>query len=587
LTSLALPVAVALLAAALAAATYFLPGRPAPGLGPAVLGRAAAWAALALLLLNAAAPSRPADRVPLVLLDTSPSLEAAGGRAREARALADSLGEVRPFAGSLLRPALTAAAASGRPVVVVTDGEVRDQADLPPDLLAAAAIRVLPREPRPDRALVRVEGPHRIAAGDSLTLRAELRAFGDAVPSGPVAVEARIGGRVLASASVRPGAGGAATVVLEAGRVSLPPGEHLVEVAITTPADGEPRTDRRLHLLAVAATPGVVLVADPGGWESRFLYRALVEVAELPVEGFLRLEPGRWRRMRDLSPVGEPVLREAVRQADLLVTVGSAPAFAAGSRARGRWEWPLEVPLEGDWYLTPAAMSPLASALAGIPPDSLPPATALAPLVPDDGSWVALTAQAGRRGAERAAVVGRIEGSRRRMLVGAAGLWRWALRGGTAAEAYRAWVAASASWLLATEDSATGPIRVVRPVVERDAPVVFGRNDAGTGARVPVVLEGASGPRSDTLVFGAEGRAELRLPPGIWRYTTEGGGAGTIAVEEYSGEFLPAAVTLATREAGVRPVGRGRGTRELPWLFGLAILGWCVEWAARRRAGLR
>ncbi len=587
MTPLALSATVALLAAALAAATYFVAGRPAPGLWPAVAGRAVAWAALALLLLNAAAPAGSAGRVPLVLLDTSASLEVAGGRAREARALADSLGEVRPFAGSLLRPALTAAAASDRPVVVVTDGELLDHAELPPDLLAATAVRVLAREPRADLALVRVEGPRRVAAGDSLTLRAELRRLGPSAPAGPVAVEARVGSRVLASASAMIGEGVGTTVVLEAGRVSLPPGEHLVEVAITGPPDGEPRTDRRLHLLVVAATPGVVLVADPAGWESRFLYRALVEVAELPVEGFLRLEPGRWRRMRDLAPVGEAAVRQAVRQADLLVTVGNQPEMAATSRARGRWEWVSEAPLEGDWYLTPATVSPLAAALAGVPPDSLPPATALTPLVPDQGDWVGLTAQAGRRGAERAAVVGGEQGARRELRVGVTGLWRWSLRGGAAAEAYRSWVAAAASWLLATEDTIAGPVRVARPVVERDVPVVFTWVGEGPGAREPIVLEGSSGTRSDTLAFGADGRAELRLPPGTWRYAIEGGGAGTVAVEEYSREFLPAAVAMAEREAAVQPGGRGRGTRELPWLFALAILGWCVEWGVRRRAGMR
>ena len=53
----------------------------------------------------------------------------------------------------------------------------------------------------------------------------------------------------------------------------------------------------RLHIVTVAPTPGVVLLAGPADWDSRFLYRTLREVAQLPVRGFVRIEPtagGRW-----------------------------------------------------------------------------------------------------------------------------------------------------------------------------------------------------------------------------------------------------------------------------------------------------
>ena len=50
----------------------------------------------------------------------------------------------------------------------------------------------------------------------------------------------------------------------------------------------------------MAPTPGVVLLAAPGDWDSRVLYRTLREVAQLPVRGFVRdvlpsFEDGRLR----------------------------------------------------------------------------------------------------------------------------------------------------------------------------------------------------------------------------------------------------------------------------------------------------
>src|SRR5688572_16573493 len=98
--------------------------------------RTVAWSALGLLLINLGCPVSDPPGRPLVLLDGSLSMTAPGGRWREARDSAAALGDVRIFGDergsgdsmptrgrSLLLPALTAAAASARPVVVVTDGE--------------------------------------------------------------------------------------------------------------------------------------------------------------------------------------------------------------------------------------------------------------------------------------------------------------------------------------------------------------------------------------------------------------------------------------------------------------------------------
>jgi hypothetical protein len=79
----------------------------------------------------------------------------------------------------------------------------------------------------------------------------------------------------------------------------------------------------------------------------------------------------------------------------------------------------------------------------------------------------------------------------------------------------------------------------------------------------------------------------VRLPPGEYRYRLGGGGGGVAAVETYSDELLPSAVTLPARNAGApRPVGR-TAARDWLWLFALAIAALSLEWLARRRLGLR
>lgn len=587
MTTLGLLLLAVLVAAALAAATYFVGGTPPRALWPAVAGRGLAWGAMALLLVNLSCPAGRSTEAPLILLDASPSLDAAGAQGGVARQLADSLGEVRTFAGSRLQPALLAAAASGRSVVVVTDGEIADAAALSATDRAATTVHVLPRRPVDDLAIVATEGPPYVAQGDSLAVRADLRAFGTNRPA-EVTLELRAGDQVLAQRSAPLGADGFVRVTLEAARIALPAGDHLLEVRIAGGADAEPRTDRRLHRLTVSATPGVVLVANPADWDARFLYRTLVDVSALPVQGYLMLDPGNWRRMSDLRPVATAVVTNAIRDADLLVTLGGAVDGAERSRARGRWEWFTGTAVEGDWYLAATGGSPLGGAFSGIGTDSLPPAVALELVNPPEGSWTGLTAQLGRRGALRPAVYGVETGTRRRLVVAASGLWRWSFRGGLSEQAYRGWVANSVTWLLGRPVAGSDALaRPVRAVVEREEPVVFEWLGGDSTASVAVTLNGPQGAAVDTLVFDGAGRARLTLEPGSYRYQLEGGGSGLVAVESYSAEYLPSPVTLPPGEATSAPERPRRRSRDLPLVFLVAVVGWCVEWGARRRAGMR
>jgi hypothetical protein len=572
--------------------------------------RAVAWTALGLLLINLSCPVRGAALRPLVLLDASLSLGAAGGRWREARDSAVSWGEVRDFGDerlnsdtvpsrgrSLLAPAVLAASGTDRAIIVVSDGEIEDLRDIPPDILARSEVRLFPRQQQPDLAVTQVSGPTRVSAGDSIPLDITIQAIG-ASARDTVRVEVRAGSTRVGARTVRLSgqAGGRTRVVVPPSAVS--PGDHLLRVALAGNQDAEPRTDTRLHLVTVARTPGVVFLAGPADWDSRFLHQTLRDVSQLPVRGYVRIEGNRWRSMRDLRPVPIEQVRRAARGADLLILKGRVADFARGSLARGIWSWPSgeggEPQAPGDWYLSATDASPVSGAFLSQPVDSFPPAIQLIPMEAGPRDWVALYAQLGRRGPQRPAVLGRQDGRVRRVTVAADGLWRWAFRGGSSEQSYRSWVAATTSWLLGATDSARGLARPVQPVVANGRPVLFEWVGSGPPAPQGVTWSGTGEPatategqRTDTLRFDGEGRATAWLSPGEYRYRLSSGGSGTVAVEQYSDELLPRPITLTPHTGRVRRPTSRTVARDWLWLFGLCVLALSGEWLARRRLGLR
>jgi len=564
--------------------------------------RAVAWAALGVLLLDLTCAVRAGPgRRPLVLLDGSLSMAAANGRWAEARDSARAWGEVhlfgdtRPDVDSLpnlgrsdLAPALAAALASDRRIIVVSDGEITDPSDLPGGDADDVTIRLFPRRPAADLALDRVAGPRRVTAGDTIRLAAEVRAFG--APRDSVRVEARLDQRVLAARTVRLGPNGTAQVPLAFGSRGLS-GEVLIRVGIGGGTDAEPRDDARLVLVEVAPTPGVVLVASPADWDSRFLLAALRDVARLPVRGYARIESGRWRSMETLAPVPGAEVAAAARNADVLVLKGQAPELARVTRARGVWLWPSgeggEAVIPGEWYASAEGSSPVAGAFIGLPLDSFPPLLEVTPIEPAREDWVGLVAQQGRRGAERPVFTGSQAGGRRRVTTAADGLWRWAFRGGPSDQAYRALVAGTLSWLLGSSEGSSARARPMHPVVPNGRPVVFAWAGAGPPQATVLRLDGPGGGRADTLHFDGAGHAEVWLPVGRYRYMVEGGGGGTLAVDEWSEEWLARPVRVTPREAAAGAEPALTNARQWPWLFLAMVLALAFEWLARRRLGLR
>src|SRR5690242_9910372 len=507
--------------------------------------RATGVAALLLLLWNPGVRA-PADAArPLVLLDASLSLAGHGGRwsaaLDTARALARggviwrfgarvaAFDTAPPADGaSRLAPALAAAAARGGPVVVVTDGELPDVADLPADLSRLPKVVVLPRPVFPDAYIAGVEGTRRVGVKDTIALRVTAGRAGNGERgkgNGGARIDVRLGGRVLMARPIALPDSGTVAFDLSLPAARLPSGWSALEVTLAGVSDAEPRDDARVFVVDVSPEPGAVILAAPPDWESRFLARTLGDVARVPVKVFVQPERnGGWRDGGSLAPLAATTVTRAIAGARLVALVGDADRLRAIRPAGNVLTWPAAPGAPGDWYAAPAAASPLAAALAGLAWDSLPPLSGVLPETPDSGAVAGLTASLGRHGAARPVVLLRERDGRRSATVTASGLWRWAFRGGASEEAYRALVAGLADWLIG--ERGAGKSERATPVtleVANGLPLRWRWSAAGDPRDIAVRLENGITVRTDTLRFDATGHAELRLAPGVYRYTLGGG----------------------------------------------------------------
>lgn len=549
---------------------------------------------------------------------------------------ADLGGRTPAGTGSRLEPAVRAAMESGaNRLLVVTDGALEDADEaLALASRGGASIQVhqVGGAPAFNAGLAEVDAPRWLQVGEEAVVQVAVAAVGEG-PDSVTIVLTRDGAELARARVAAPEAGR-----LSAASLRFTPDDGSSEAVRldvrVLEEDAEADDDERSLYVRIAEEPaGLVLLSLRPDQEPRFLLPVLERALGVPVRGWLMLPGDRFVRLGTGAAAGAVVdqaeVRTAVTEADALVlhgVGGAAPewlAAAAESAARmlvfpvGQ---PAAVPFEmgpprpGDWYPDPdIPASPVAPLLAGLEPGDAPPLVALRTGSQPEGFWSPLNALLARRGAPVPVVLaGRTDGRRLAIAMGE-GYWRWAFSGGSGRQVYdRLWSAVGA-WLM--EEGATAAAGVIEPgerIVARGGPVRFRSAGDADSIRVrvrpePGESEGGAESAVDTVLRVREGEAVLGvLPPGHYRFEAAGQGdddvvqgAGPFTVERYSPEFTRPTGDLeelagTERDAGGVADGSdsavartGRPLRASAWPYVLLVLLLCVEWALRRRWGLR
>ncbi|MGH7719066.1 MAG: hypothetical protein ACREON_09520, partial [Gemmatimonadaceae bacterium] len=311
-------------------------------MAPLVGLRAFAFALVVALLLDAPIGARRTPD-PLVALDVSASWLRGGdssawrmARAR-ARALAsdsvllfgDSVrrGELPNAPGDAatrIRPLLERALGAGRPLVVLTDGELDDAAALS-GFPAGSRVEVSARPHLLDVAAVSLEAPRAAVSGDTIEVRVTIRNGGAPSPAGALALLAA--GRELARVAFEelpP-----RTERTEGVRVPLavPPAPLTISAAVTVQGDVERRNDTLSVAIEVARAAGAVLASTSPDFDARFLVPILRGAVSLPTRAYFRVAPGVWRQEGSLAGVSEAEVRGALREAPLAILHGDTALF--------------------------------------------------------------------------------------------------------------------------------------------------------------------------------------------------------------------------------------------------------------------
>ena len=586
--------------------------------------RALAVTIVAAILFGApSAPPRPA--APLVAIDVSASSRRAVGdensivrawRERLAAAVkADAPGadafvivgdSIRDISaaeisalrsddqGSRVRAAVDRAASLGRPLVLLTDGEV-DDAEALAEAPAGSIVRVLANAPRTDGAIADMAVPTNATAGDTITVAATVTAGASATPD----AQLRVVVDGIAPVVLPVPALAALTSTRVTTTIALPRGARsaIVRSVLLMPGDAEPRNDTLSSTIDIGDRPSAVFVSTAPDLDVREALVVLRGALNVPTRAFLRVAPGVWRVEGSLAPISEDDVKTQAGAAGMLIVHGDTawrPRAAVRSATGAKALWvpapPTAIARAGEvartpeWYASGVPASPLASALAGLPLDSLPPLTLAGPA---KGSIPVLTAQLGKRGEAVPAIAARTENGVRTIVVSGSGYAGWALRGGRSAEAFGALWGAIFDWLAAGR----GDVRAARPIaslMRAGEAVAWRRGGVDSIVSVRLSRRGESGVDSLTLRFvGASFETTSpALAAGVYDVQAEGG--ASVLVVNASREWVPRPPTVRD---GV--LSRGALSSDAPrladagWPFVLALLVLCGEWIGRRAVGYR
>jgi len=591
-------------------------GRPAAGAGVTWgLGalRGAAYLLLFAILLGAPA-GRAVPLAPLVVLDASASWH----RASDPALLADVMDSVRALAGdsvilagdsarmvsvrealssgardqqSRLQPALDLAAALGRAVVVITDGEIDDAAAWQ-RLGAGSRVIVPPRAAAIDLAVASLDAPAVATGGDTIEVQVGLVAGATQTSAGTL--DLLLDGTSAARVAVQ--ALEPFTARRVAVRLPLPRGARTVAlaVAVAAPNDVEGRNDTLVTSLEVTDRPRAVFVSTAPDLDVREALRVLRGTVAIPARAYLRVAPTVWREEGTLAPVSALEVERRAREAGLLILHGdTAWADVASARRGALVLWtpapPPAPPRAGEivrpieWFLVGAPASPLSAALELLPFDSLPPLAVGEPL---EGGVPLLEARIGRSGARRVLAAAGGDGALRRVRITGSGYAAWVQRGGRSADAFSALWGAIFDWTSASEGAGRG-VQLVSAPVRAGEPVRWRRSSADSAAML--TLTGPSGA-VDTVRLRFPSAADVAesspLAEGV--YTLRAGDESRRFVVNPSREWVPRApVPVPTREVRGAPSAPARPVRESSWPFLAALLLLCAEWLLRRTVGLR
>ena len=484
-----------------------------------------------------------------------------------------------------LRPLADRAVAAGHPVILVTDGELAD-IEAVSTLPSGSRVVVLPRAGLSDAAVMGVEVPRAVVAGDTVTAQITVGAGNAGASAGSVGVrvDGRDVGRVTLDAL--PAFGTRRLEIRFA--MSGPPGPALVQAIVAVKGDRVPRNDTLSVAVDRSRSASAVFVSTSPDFDSRAALGLLRGAPALPVRGFLRVAPSAWRVDGTLAPVTESDVRAALRDAPIAIIHGDSGAFGA-PRSVTAAPFALLVPVSdttAEWYVAGTPPSPLTPAFAGVGWESLAPL-----LVGGDapkGAWTALEASPGRTGVPRAVVVGS-DVPRRTVTIVGSGFWRWQFRGGSSADAFAAFWGGVFDWLAGERVDKRAAIPDAGSF--RSGEAIRWRRGGPADSVVRVTLRRRNAPRrtdSLTLRFatGATVVESPSLDPGIFDVALRGGAA--ILVVNASSEWLPRQGGLRSgRISGGVPVGTPERLRDRLWIYALIIVGLCAEWLLRRRLGMR
>ena len=481
------------------------------------------------------------------------------------------------------QPLAERALAVGRPLVLVTDGELDDPATLA-SLPAGSRVDVLEHSPTINVAVIALDAPRAVVAGDTLEARVTVRA-GALVVRG-VTLSLLAGSDAIASMPIDSLLPGLERTLTMHGRIQGAVRSVSLAAVVSASGDAERRNDTLATAVQVAPAAGAVLASTSPDFDARFLIPVLRGAVALPTRAYYRVAPGMWRQDGTLAAVSEASVRAALAEAPLAILHGDTALFGA-PRTATKGSLLLYAPSAdtvGEWYPVAAPPSPIASVLSGVPWDSLAPLS-VSPGV--HGEWTGLVAAPARSPERRTAIAGS-ESGRRTVVVGASGLWRWAFRGGVSADAYATLWGGILDWLTAERPDPRAALPA--DAIVRAGDRIQWRRGTGNDTLVRVELRKRGDARADTLAlhFGSAGTLAESAPLNAGTYETRVNGGASVLIVNASRELLPRRANVRTGAVGgAAPFGDQPRLRDYHLIYLLLLAALCAEWLLRRHYGLR